>query len=506
MVAPSWERSLPVLESVMHDVASRAATNERDLMAVDGVVQQLAQLVQATQKTTAQSFRDVEQMAGRLQEAASQIEEVRDQATAVGQVAESSLEQAAQAEAASRRISQAMTDLQSHAEKILGLSDVIREIASTTNLLALNAAIEAARAGQYGRSFAVLAEEIRKLADQTRQQAQIISEDLDSMRQQLGVARAVSEEAGAAVVALGAAVHRSHQGFSVINQVISEAAREIGATAQLAQAQNDHMEAVAGTMNTLSEQFSQVSEQVHAITAEVQETARRMERGYEELGQYQYDGVLPTARREALAAAQEIEQVLEAAVASGRVRRESLLAVGQYEPYDDQSIRRLAPYCDVSQVVGKGKLDPPRFRVPYEDSVEGTLNRLVQSFISRHPDWILFSVVDLNGYVVACVDIDRLPLTGDPKVDDRNRFKRLLTHPTWVRGSRVGMAWSVQTVPKALTRAEFSQLGAPLKRPVDSPEPLVQTYIRNNVTVMTLLSFPLYVGEDRFGAVMIAWP
>lgn len=187
------------------------------------------------------------------------------------------------------------------------MSDVIREIAATTNLLALNAAIEAARAGQYGRSFAVLAEEIRKLADQTREQAQIISEDLDSMRQQLGVARAVSEEAGEAVVALGAAVHRSHQGFSVINQAISEAAREIGETAQLAQAQNDHMEAVAGTMNALSQQFSKVSEQVHAITAEVQETARRMERGYQELGQYQYDGVLPTARREAQAAAQEIE-------------------------------------------------------------------------------------------------------------------------------------------------------------------------------------------------------
>lgn len=95
----------------MHDVASRTATSERDLMAVDGVVQQLVQLVQATQKTTAQSFQDVEQMAGRLQEAATQIQEVRDQATAVGQVAESWLEQAAQAEAASRRISQAMTDL-----------------------------------------------------------------------------------------------------------------------------------------------------------------------------------------------------------------------------------------------------------------------------------------------------------------------------------------------------------------------------------------------------------
>ncbi|MBB1269504.1 methyl-accepting chemotaxis protein [Shewanella sp. SR44-3] len=179
---------------------------------------------------------------------------------------------------------QAVGQVSESSNNISRILEVISAIAEQTNLLALNAAIEAARAGEQGRGFAVVADEVRSLASKTQSSTNDISTLIDSLQKEVLSASSVIDKGAAGAQQ---AVEQTDKALTYLNSMvkqIEEVSGQVTHIAAAAEEQSAVTEEVSRNITGISDSAAELSRLADEAQQSSQSLAKLVERQHEQLG------------------------------------------------------------------------------------------------------------------------------------------------------------------------------------------------------------------------------
>ena len=269
------QRTMLDVAAQASEISNRVAAASEELSAQVEEVSRGAEMQRSRVESTASAMTEMNatvlEVARSAGQAADQSDSTRQKAIEGAELVTKVIASINAVNAIGQKLRGNMEELGTQAESIGGVMNVISDIADQTNLLALNAAIEAARAGEAGRGFAVVADEVRKLAEKTMQATQEVGASINAVQHS---ARVNVDEVGKAVSSVEEAnglANSSGEALSTIVELASANSAVVASIATAAEEQSATSEEINSAVDEINRVVAETAEGMVQSSAAVQE-------------------------------------------------------------------------------------------------------------------------------------------------------------------------------------------------------------------------------------------